>query len=168
MADPLAGSSRRPTRTRITPPDLPERWLHARREEALKRWGRRVGSLLLLGLAVLVALNWWIVAAHLTGRDRAVAEACRDSPFASGAVTAAGGPEAVDRPDHPALAPYRADPEERSRTAERIRDRASLLEDTELASAATVAMVSGPFPARADIARVEVRCRRYLDAVRGP
>lgn len=167
MADPLSGSSRRPTRTQITPPDLPERWLHARREDALKRWGKRVLLVLLVGLVALLVLNWWIVSAYLTGRDRAVADACRESPYASGAVTAAGGPEAVDRPDHPALEPYRADPEVRSSTAERIRDRAALLDDTALASAATVVMVSGPFPARADIARVEAGCRRYLDAVGG-
>jgi hypothetical protein len=167
MADPLAGSSRRPTRTQITPPDLPDRWLHARREEALKRWGKRVLLLLLAVLVVLLVANWWIVEASLIGRDRAVAEACRDSPFASGAVTAAGGPEAVDRPDHPALQPYRADQQVRTDTAERIRDRAALLGDSELAAAATVVMANGPFPARGDIARVETRCRRYLDALGG-
>jgi hypothetical protein len=119
--------------------------------------------LLLLAVGVLLTVNWWIVEAYLTGREQAVADACRDSPFADGAVIGAGGPDAVTAPDSEVLAAYRQDPDARAEAARRIRDRASLLDDRRLASAATEVMLQGPFQGRAAIAEVETSCRRYLD-----
>lgn len=157
---PGSETSRRP----ITPPNLPERWFDARREERLVRWLKRGLVALLVAAALALALNWWIVEAFLMGRGRAVAEACLDSPFASGSVTAAGGPDAITEPDADALAPYRGDPEGRDAAALRIRDRASLLGDRSFATAAAAVTMGGPFETRVEIARIEAGCRRHLEA----
>lgn len=84
--------------------------------------------LVVLVVTVLLAANWWIVTAYVTGRERAVADACAGTSFADGAIIAAGGHEAVTTPEHPALDGYR-DPAVRTEAARRIRDRASLLDD---------------------------------------
>lgn len=128
------------------------------------RWLKRGLLALLVVLAAVLALNWWIVDAVLTGRERALAEACLDSPFASGAVTAAGGPGAITRPDADALAPYRGDASGRDAAALRIRDHASLVGDRSLATAAAAVTMGGPFDTRVEIAALEAGCRRYLDA----
>ncbi|WP_157041849.1 hypothetical protein [Nitriliruptor alkaliphilus] len=149
---------------RLTPPELPERWLNAAREERLRRWLKRGLVLALTAGLVWLALNWWIVEAYWIGRERAVAEACADSPFASGAVIAAGGGEAIATPDADALEPYRSDPDGRRDAALRIRDRASLVPDRDLASAAVAVTSGGPFQTKVEIGHVEVSCRRYMEA----
>lgn len=152
------------TRTpRLTPPELPERWLNAAREERLLRWLKRGLLLALTAGLVWLAVNWWIIEAYWIGRDRAVAEACADSPFAGGSVTAAGGAERITTPNAEALAPYR-DPQVRNAAALRIRDRASLLADRDLATAAVAVTSGGPFHTTVEIGRVEEACRRYLEA----
>lgn len=148
----------------IPPPRLPERRWKARHEDRAIRWGRWVLWLVLLGLAVVLALNWWIVQAYLIGREQALTDACADSPFAQGTVLAAGGPEAIDVPDHPALDAYRGDPEGRTEASLRVRDYASLAGDDALAGAAIGVTVAGPFQRVADIADAEAGCAHYLDA----
>lgn len=152
------------TRPQLTPPQLRQRWLNATREERLLRWLKRGLLLALTAGLVWLAVNWWIVEAYWIGRDRAVAEACADSPFAGGTVTAAGGAEAIATPDDEALAPYRADAQARTDAATRIRDRASLVPDRDLASAATSVATFGPFQAKVEIGRVEESCRRYMQS----
>jgi hypothetical protein len=149
---------------RLTPPDLPERWLNATREERLLRWLKRGLLLALTAGLVWLAVNWWIVEAYWIGPDRAVAAVCADSPFAGGTVTAAGGAAAITAPDDEALAPYRADAQARADAAMRIRDRASLVPDRDLATAAVAVTSGGPFETKVEIGRVEEGCRRYLDA----
>lgn len=149
-------------RRKLPPVELRRRWLDARREELLVRWGKRsLVVLLLLATAALLG-TWWVGQAYLQGRERALADACADSPFAIGSVTAAGGPEEITAPDHPALDPYRGDPEGRTAAALRIRDHAALLDDRTLATAAVNVARDGPFVTVVDIARVERACAGYL------
>jgi hypothetical protein len=156
---------RDPSRPSLTPPVLRRRWLNARREEVLVRVLKGLGVLVVLGLLALVALNWWIVRAYLTGTEEALAGVCQDSIFAGAPILTGGGPEVIDVPDHELLAPYREDPDGRRQDAHRIRDHASLHGDGDLATAATETLLTGPFPARQALARVEEGCARAIEAV---
>jgi hypothetical protein len=156
---------REPSRPLPTPPVLRRRWLDAGREEVLVRVLKGLGVLVALGLVALLALNWWIVRAYLTGPEQALADVCRGSIFADAPIVAAGGPDVIDVPDHEVLAPYREAPDRRRRDARRIRDHASLRGDDDLAVAATETLLQGPFPGRHALARVEVGCQRAIDAV---
>jgi hypothetical protein len=145
------------------PPELRPSWYDSRRQLLVRKWLLRA-LLVALVLGVLwVVQNWWVLRAYVVGTDRALAEVCRDSPFSSGAVTAAGGPDAITEPDHPALQPYRDAREQRRDLALAVRDHASLAGDDDLASAAAAASFLGPFPGAPEISRVEAGCARWMD-----
>lgn len=151
------------SRPQLRPPQLRQHWFDARRQVLLRRLVIRALLIAVVVGAVWVTQNWWLLRAYVIGTDRALAEACRDSPYVTASVTAAGGPDAIDRADHPALAPYRDDRDGRQTTALSIRDHASLAGDEDLASAAAAASFLGPFPGAAEISRVEVACAAWME-----
>jgi hypothetical protein len=142
------------------------RYWDARREERayrIGRWTLGLGSLAAVVALTLVAREWWLVDAIVTGREQRLAEVCAASPFADGLITAAGGLAGV-RADPEVVAPYLADVERLDASAAAIADHAALLGDDELAVAARTVLVARPHRAPVQTERVERRCAELVGA----
>jgi hypothetical protein len=140
-------------------------WNAAREERAWRvaRWGLAIAFVLAAVVGAVLARDWWVVRAYLTGPELRLAQVCADSPFAEELVTAAGGLSGV-RADPDVVAPYLDDVPALDAAARAIRDHASLVGDDELSIAATTVLVGRPHRVPVQTGVVEARCAERVRA----